>query len=161
MLHRGNVEIFYCTNFFVWPSNLSYMSGNSNPKIIFTRWESQEAMQDIIRMNNEILQSSPSPATSLNASTPEDVELVRRRNQLSSDLMSSSQQEPQQSSTPDTSSSRRSNSHTQLRGEKRKMFELMLSASHCNVDMSVNTSMFHISERYAKTIIGLYKKRAH
>lgn len=134
------------------------MSGNSNPKIIFTRRESQEAMQDIIRMNNEILQSSPSPATSLNASTPEDVELVRRRNQLSSDLMSSSQQELQQSSTPETSSSRRSNSHTQLRGEKRKMFELMLSASHCNVDMSVVTSMFHISERYAKTLIGLYKK---
>lgn len=117
-----------------------------------------EEMREVIRHNDEILLHAQAPSSAPTSPSREDADIVRRRRLLAERILDFPLPEDNPSSPPEASTARRSNSHTQLRGEKRKMFELMLRASQGNIDLKVITETFQITETYANTLIKLFKK---
>ena len=117
-----------------------------------------EEMREVIRHNDEILLHAQAPSSAPTSPSREDADIVRRRRLLAERILDFPLPEDNPSSPPEDSTARRSNSHTQLRGEKRKMFELMLRASQGNIDIKVITETFQITETYANTLIKLFKK---
>lgn len=127
--------------------------------ISITRKGTPEEMREVIRHNDDILLHAQAPSSTPTSPTQEVADIVRSRRRLAERILDFSQAEDIPSSTPETPRTRRSNSHTQLRGEARKMFENMLRASRGDIDLNVVMETFEISETYAKTLIRQFKKK--
>lgn len=132
--------------------------GDMDSMNIFISEIPPEEMHQVGRNEDEVLELLSGFSTPLDEFSSEEYEFSGRESENIGEDERTVYNHLQLNRHPERSSSKRSNAHTQLRGEKRKMLETFLKVSDGNIETDVVVDTFGISKRYATTLIQQYRR---